>query len=921
MKSLFQIFILLIPVSLFSQINKINNNTLYDIFKYNKEANDLANKIHVLDSSKIDSLEYTITTINKKETYKVDAIKCNNNTYCEFNIKDVVSPNNKYFFKNSLHIYKQLPVGEYIINSKHYSGLATHENISTLIVDTIIDTRSYLYSVINHQIISLYKENINPVKIKKQLDVFFKKKSINPIISIDKKSVSIEIYADSVYYGRYYISFKDLLDPKFLKQQINNYNSEIKEPLSNLISDFDQLQVEELQGSIGINYEYQNQPDLYSTLNPQNLELYSNLSMPVMGVPININAFYTNQDKNRKIKSSYLNFSYDTEILKQKYLELLEIGTQYYTNRKNESLSLIDNFESKLKNDKVNIETIKNNIKQTLIDEISSGARYLNDSINKVADSLVLIDDIDSIKMIYKQIKTNKDLVKSKIEELENKVQEYEKYKNIFDRNRKVLNIDSIMYDDKIKYLKEEALDQLNFQQVKSRYNELLGIKNKFSSVTSLLNNLKIGTFSNALSKYTNSGQYMNGVSLGFDIKQVKLDVSTGSVKKNDFNNNTKKINTYSLALSTNLNKNTDISLSVFSYGSSKNELDISNESISKDLISNYVKSKFNEYSKHQYIYSLMHTYAAGNLRVQSQYAYSTNFHAKTNFIDNSSFNVKAEYVLKTPSVLLGIDYEQIGGEFKNEVQDFLIKSSKLYKAYVATFFLKKKIKLNLSYNYLASDRSNSSLANQKLGVELATKFKSYPNISMSYKPYTTFRSLTDTFQIGQQQLVGSTTATRISYILKQQHHHYTISLNYTRNENKFDTILYDNNVKYLNIQYKNSLKSYSVNTNISINRTSSNVLNDTALLLNNTNNISIGFNANVFDNRMSISSIYNISYYAKTIQRNGLDIRCTLPDIMRFNVSPYVSVYKYSAILFNKTPYVYAIGLNLTYQIKNKND
>jgi len=84
----------------------------------------------------------------------------------------------------------------------------------------------------------------------------------------------------------------------------------------------------------------------------------------------------------------------------------------------------------------------------------------------------------------------------------------------------------------------------------------------------------------------------------------------------------------------------------------------------------------------------------------------------------------------------------------------------------------------------------------------METNFRRYPNLFVSYKPFTTFNNISDTLTIPQRPMFGSVLTTRMSYQLKRRTKSWKFSIMHTESKTVLDTLKTGNKTSQLVCAY-----------------------------------------------------------------------------------------------------------------------
>src|SRR5690606_8508328 len=94
-----------------------------------------------------------------------------------------------------------------------------------------------------------------------------------------------------------------------------------------------------------------------------------------------------------------------------------------------------------------------------------------------------------------------------------------------------------------------------------------------------------------------------------------------------------------------------------------------------------------------------------------------------------------------------------------------------------------------VTYNVMQQKSMAVKSTHAKWGFDIATHSKRFPSVSFSYKPFSTYRSLSDTFSIPQKPILGEVWLGKLSYQIKKQDYILRLTAVYNKNTSLMDTI------------------------------------------------------------------------------------------------------------------------------------
>lgn len=125
----------------------------------------------------------------------------------------------------------------------------------------------------------------------------------------------------------------------------------------------------------------------------------------------------------------------------------------------------------------------------------------------------------------------------------------------------------------------------------------------------------------------------------------------------------------------------------------------------------------------------------------------------------------------------------------------------------------KSFLTVGIDYYYLVQSSLSYSGSNTKWGFDIRTHSKRYPSISIAYKPYSTFRTFSDTFSIPQRPMFGAVFTGKANYQFKRSGKSWRFVLLLNTNKTVADTVSYANKLMQATCIYTE--KALSINSTL----------------------------------------------------------------------------------------------------------
>lgn len=635
----------------------------------------------------------------------------------------------------------------------------------------------------------------------------------------------------STRFGQYNLGLYTLASFSEVDAKLKGLKKDIKEQskhafqngLENYESLFSQFktvnltQQDEVSGYLGVSANMGNQADAFSGQQRNYYEFEGGIEAPVLDIPVKINAFYTTQDINRKIKASYFHIEFNAEKLKEKFMKGISTYKQEYKKVEGKSQNIEGEYQGLLKS----LKSQKESILISLLSQtgLTQATKYIDQDALKNGeyklDSTALFEammvKVDSMKndssisssILYKKQDSVRQVyakVMKRYNELKQAQEKYAKYSSLVKQYKNTAMFDSILGYNKIKHI--DQYQNMTYKDMAKAATNILP-EGKIKRFVTGITNFNIGMFSKMESRYTLAGQQLNGFNLGYDIGFGTLDLTAGNTQFIGRSGELDRYTFYTGKLKSKPILKQDLDFSYYGYTPSRRMF---NED--KDFFKN-INSLIPTFRKPTHIISVTQK---GNLfkwlNLQSEVAYSTHSKEAEAKSDKALLHDKLAYALEVEGQLplfdldIAISYEHIGLHFENNTLPFNAQGTNRIRAAVKGNFLKNNVQAGIEWNYIFQHSLFNDTRNTKWGFDVKTKSKRYPTLAVSYKPFSTFRSVADTFFIPQRPIIGDVFTGKISYQYKRKDKLAQFQLLLNRSRSTMDTVENGSNLFQFSASY-----------------------------------------------------------------------------------------------------------------------
>ncbi|WP_222165888.1 hypothetical protein [Edaphocola aurantiacus] len=762
-------------------------------------------------------------------------------------------------FAACLRYADQLPAGRYVYTVSLYQGNDTLTHTYFLKqVDSAISAESALRRDIMEIVQTSVKANGGNGDLKalqqkasnkvsnalnlshNKIDRYLRKKQLTAQYLRSGDDELLHLYSDTLLVGT--ISLP-------AAQSFSNLYVQEKEQLNNRIADFSKDQLENMRslqnqfreilegekkdrsitGDINVSGNWANQQEPNSMQDNQYYEVGGQLSFPIADIPITLTGYYTTQDQHREAKASYFRFSYDAQKAKEQLMKLVGSYNKKYEQTFNKGFSydmVYSQFVNGLQSEKNNLlnrlkkEAGVENFDPSVYNEAYFKARAEEQVARlkaKAIDSAQQLaagnDTLAAAKAKAQalQAKATAQYAKAmeyynKIQALEEKIRRYEKLVQQYKQN---LHYDSLLAYDQLKDLKD--LDQMSYKDMAKKAAGLLP-EGKAKTFIAGLTSFDAGIFPKYVSRFTQSGQMMKGLDAGYDIGFAEIGGGYGNTEFVDRTGTVETYKAYNLRMTSKPVKQQQLGFVYYGYSPSKRWLKNDDFFKGADLS---LPSFRNPIS----IVAATYNGSFGkDIHVEGEYAFSNQQRSSSQYTDQgnaaiawkerSAYSLKADGSLLNNNVLLRGEYEYAGKNFENNTLPMMLSGIERLQVGAEGNLFRSFLRMNVEYNYMIQQNFTNTGKNAKWGFALSTHSKRYPSVSISYKPFTTFRTFTDTLNVPQKPVLGEVWTAKANYQIKKKNYALRFTLVYNKNTSIMDTLNYSSSMLQFNTLYSTATQS-----------------------------------------------------------------------------------------------------------------
>ena len=651
----------------------------------------------------------------------------------------------------------------------------------------------------------------------------------------------LSFYSDSFFMGGISLgkeaSFSNSYQEQ--KQKLRSFSSDVTntglEGMESLRSQFRKIgerqeQEKELTGNIFLGGSTSNGQEPNSLQDDRYYELGGDLMLPVMGIPVQLSGFYTSQDRGRVAKASYFRISYDAAKAKEQLAELIEafsgqydhvrskstsygmVYQQYIQGLQTEKGALLKQMKGQLGElggmEDTDISTLsEEKLQQLLATRLQDIEEKAKEKADSTGDAMAAKAYADSLRT---EATAKYEQAMTQYEKLKGYEQKIDHYSRLLDQYGKMVHYDSLTAYAKVKDL--EDIEHMSARDMAKKAGALLP-EGKTRSFMTGLTNLDIGMLNNYVSDYTQSGQMMKGLDVGYDIGPAKIGASYGNTEYIGRGGEVEQYKILGLRSMFKPVKRQNIGLIYYNYAPARNMF--RDTSFFKPAY--FSISSFN---KPTHILSLTYNGELGKtIRTVGEYAFSNEQHRNPeqqdphdNMIRRSAYNFGIEATVPRTDININAAYEYVGKDFENNTMPVLMAGTQRAKVGGDGLFFNSFLKLGVEYHYLLQSNFTNTGRNNKWGFTVATRSKRYPSTSLSYKPFATFRTFDDTLQVQQKPVLGEVWTGKLNYQFKRKHYSLRFTLVGNKNNSILDTLKYSSTMLQFATIYTRAKTNLSAN-------------------------------------------------------------------------------------------------------------
>ena len=584
----------------------------------------------------------------------------------------------------------------------------------------------------------------------------------------------------------------------------------------------DKSQKKELKGNIDLNFFGANSPDPYSQMDPNYMDVYAGFQTEISKVPVMVEGYYTTQDRNRIAKASYFRIKYDVEAVKSKLTKIVSS----YRSKFSESASKGAGLQQVWGPYVQQLETQRSKLIQQTASEYGlpqnalAGGPITKESaaalFEQETDSAALIAHAKSSAMNAAEGDSASAAVRQKwsarrqkamdgIEALQKRQAEYqnlaqkaEKYRGLLERYQTQLHLDSGLNYNRIS---EVAGKDWSYKEMSKAAAGLMP-EGKARRALTGVTHLEAGILDRYESGYTLAGQTMKGAAGGYDFGAFKMGVSGGFTEYANRQGQIDRYLGYMVRFDSKEVAGQKVGLVYYGYSPTRQLL------VSDNFVGKRIDADYPTFSKPVHIVSMVQSGKVGrSLVLESEAAVSLqkdNTEMAGIGLGNMALKVGGAYSIpKIPVGLLG-EWEHLGRHFENRSMPLARAGTERYMVGTDVSLFRSFLYVKVTWNHLLQQGLYTESGNTRWGFEVRTRSKRYPNVQVAYKPFSSFRTVSDTFVIAQRPLTGEVWLARGTYQIKQKGgtaHRFLISFN--RNvSNGGDSISYASTVSQAGYNY-----------------------------------------------------------------------------------------------------------------------
>lgn len=660
---------------------------------------------------------------------------------------------------------------------------------------------------------------------------YFTKKGLTQVKYEHGDTATIELYYNNWFVGKYEVNkastgiilnqAKDFangnLSVDFANNKLGSYQS-LMSQIKAIKKDTKENNT--MSGVISVSNNYSNDQEAYSDQDNYYYEVAGTLDVPVFSIPITIDGYYTSQDKHRPVKASYINFHYDADKAKEQLARLISSYNESAarTMAQGGSYKMIyGNMVQELNAAKEEeLAKLKGELGVNAIDPSNMNEDYIKGAAERYVENTVK-DSTGNRLQNGKDSLMKNSKVKDKYEramKLYRKVlaleMQIQKYKQALVQYQKVLEYDSLLAYNKLQNMKH--IDQMSYKDMVKSASDILP-EGKAKRFVTGLTNFDVGIFPKTLSSYTFSGQTLKGLDVGYDVGFSTIGASYGTVEYIGRDGTMEQYKAYSARIQSKSIAGQQFGFIYYAYAPSQ-------QLIKEDGF--FKSTDFSLPSFRNKVQIVSGTYQGALtklLSVSGELAYAKVIgqseaaaDANNSFKNNTSYNVTLDGQVPKTTINISGTYEHVGSGFENNTLPIVMPGVDRYSIAGNGTFFRSYLRVGIQYSGLLQNNLYGKSTNAQWGFDIATQSRRFPNIYLSYKPFSTFRSFADTLSIAQKPILGAVWTGRGNYIFKKNKHVWQFVLLYNRNNSISDSVNYSSSLFQATASYTFNKTMFSLN-------------------------------------------------------------------------------------------------------------
>jgi hypothetical protein len=639
----------------------------------------------------------------------------------------------------------------------------------------------------------------------------------------------IDLFYEDWFAGRYEIKSNGSLQGQ-ISQQENKAGGATGSLTSNnmdhpsLFSQFKAVSKEkkdkdEINGDISLSTNFSNGQEQYSAVNDNYYEIRGHVEMPVCNMPVEIEGLYTSQDENRAIKSSYFRIHYDVDKVKDELRKTISSYNTKFSETKAKGAGMEQIYSSSISNLESQKAILQNELNAETSTKNLTGGQFVDSKLEKSVEknaegrlkdsaaarqsqtsatdsgstAVPSTGKTEAAEVTEKEASAKKEVAdkEKRIEEKRKKIEalnkKIDKIKTLLAQYRNTNHFDSTLGYDKTKSIDNQG--ETSYKQMVKKSASILP-DGQAKSFVAGITTMDAGIFPKNQSQYTMAGQQLKGLDFGYDIGFCETGVTVGKIQYVGMDGSLDKYTCYSARAIFKPSKIQKVSFIYYGYTADRNMVSGDNFFKNADISAP---------SFFEPVHIISTTYDADltkYIKVGAEVAASMKSAQQSDdpsysLYDKTAYHVDVDGRVPNTAISLQSSYENTGKGFVNNTLPVSLAGTDRLKLAGKDDFFKSFLTAGIEYDRLSQHNFSSNSNNTKWGFDIKTNSKRYPNVALSYKPFTTFATYTDTLNVPQRPLIGSVTTGKITYQVKMHQRSLRFSLLYNKSTSSMDTVRY----------------------------------------------------------------------------------------------------------------------------------